>query len=251
MKISIITITYNSAETLEETIQSVVAQDYPNIEYIIIDGLSKDATLQIADKYKANISKLISEKDNGLYDALNKGIQQCTGDVIGMLHSDDVYYDEHVLSKVAEAFKQNPDVGALYGDLIFVERFNLQNIKRVWKSGHYKEGAFKKGWMPPHPTFFVRKHVYEKYGLFNTTLRLAADYELMLRFIHVKKVKLIYLPIMIVRMRMGGVSNFSLTLKWKAHLEDRKAWALNGMQPTLSLLRKPLSKVFQYFQREE
>ncbi|MEO8147770.1 MAG: glycosyltransferase family 2 protein [Bacteroidia bacterium] len=251
MKISIITITYNSAETLEETIRSVVSQDYPNIEYIIIDGLSKDATLQIAEKYKGNISKLISEKDNGLYDALNKGIQQCTGDVIGMLHSDDVYYDEHVLSKVAAAFAQHPDAGALYGDLIFVERFDLTNIKRVWRSGKYKEGAFAKGWMPPHPTFFVRRHVYEKHGLFNTDLRLAADYELMLRFIHVKKVKLIYLPIMIIRMRMGGVSNFSLALKWKAHLEDRKAWALNGMRPTLSLLRKPLSKVFQYFQRSE
>lgn len=251
MKISIITITFNSADTLEDTIRSVVSQDYPDIEYIIIDGLSKDATLRIAEKYKDNIAKLISEKDNGLYDALNKGIKQCTGDVIGMLHSDDVYYDEHVLSKVADAFKKNSAADALYGDLIFVERFDLNNVKRVWRSGNYKAGSFAKGWMPPHPTFFVRRHVYEKYGLFNTGLRLSADYELMLRFIHVKKINLIYLPQMIVRMRMGGVSNFSLALKWKAHLEDRKAWVLNGMKPTLSLLRKPLSKVFQYFQRSE
>lgn len=251
MKISIITITYNSAETVEETIQSVLSQDYPDIEYIIVDGKSKDNTIQIIEKYNDKISKVVSEKDNGLYDALNKGIRLCTGDVIGMLHSDDVYYNSEVLSKVAAAFKQHPEAGAVYGDLIFVERFNLNSIKRVWRSGLYKEGSFAKGWMPPHPTFFVRKSVYDKYGVFNTDLKLAADYELMLRLIHVKKVKPVYLPIMIVKMRMGGVSNFSVALKWKAHLEDRKAWALNGMQPSLQLLRKPLSKLFQYFQRSE
>lgn len=250
MKLSIITITYNSAATLEATIQSVLNQDYPYIEYIIIDGKSTDGTLQIVSKYKDKIAKVISEKDHGLYDALNKGIQLATGDVIGFLHSDDVYFDNTILSQVMQSFIQHPESQSLYGDLIFVHRVDLNKIKRVWHSGNYVEGAFLKGWMPPHPTFFVRKTVYQKYGTFNTKLKHAADYELMLRFIHVNKIKLIYLPKILVRMRMGGASNFSLRNKWEAHLEDREAWKLNGIKPDpLKLIMKPLSKVRQYFKR--
>jgi glycosyltransferase involved in cell wall biosynthesis len=250
MKLSIITITFNSAATLEATIQSVLSQDYPDIEYIIIDGKSTDATLEIVSKYQDKISKVISEKDQGLYDALNKGIGYCTGDVIGFLHSDDVYYDNTILSQIMQRFSKHPEAQGLYGDLIFVDRFDLNNTKRVWHSGNYVAGSFLNGWMPPHPTFFVRKEVYQRHGTFNTKLKHAADYELMLRFIHVNKIKLIYLPIIIVRMRMGGASNFSLKNKWEAHLEDREAWRLNGIKTNpLKLMMKPLSKVKQYFKR--
>lgn len=250
MKLSIITITYNSAATLEATLQSVLNQDYSDIEYLIIDGKSTDATLEIVAKYRDKIAKVISEKDYGLYDALNKGIQLATGDVIGFLHSDDMYFDTTILSQVMKAFSSHPKAEGLYGDLIFVDRVDLNKIKRVWHSGNYVAGSFLNGWMPPHPTFFVRKAVYQKYGTFNTKLKHAADYELMLRFIHVHKIKLIYLSEILVRMRMGGASNFSLRNKWEAHLEDREAWRLNGIKPNpLKLMMKPLSKVKQYFKR--
>ena len=250
MKLSIITITYNSAATLEATMQSVLNQDYTDVEYIIIDGKSTDNTLEIVSKYKDKIAKVISEKDHGLYDALNKGIEHSTGEIIGFLHSDDVYYDNTVLSQIMQKFAQQPEAQGLYSDLIFVDRFDLHKIKRVWHSGNYVAGAFLNGWMPPHPTFFVRKQVYEKYGNFNTKLRHAADYELMLRFIHVNKIKLIYLPKILIRMRMGGASNFSLKNKWQAHMEDREAWRLNGIKPNpLKLMLKPLSKLRQYFKR--
>lgn len=250
LKISIITITYNSAQTIEATLHSILSQKYNNVELIVIDGKSTDGTLAIIDKYKNGIARLVSEKDNGLYHALNKGISKCTGDIIGILHSDDLYYNTHVLNDIAEAFENNNEVQALYGDLVFVDRSDIHKIKRVWHSGQYKTGAFNWGWMPPHPTFYVRSEVYKNYGVFNTTLKYAADYELMLRFIHIKKVKLIYLPQVMVKMRLGGISNFSFTNKWKAHLEDRKAWKINGLYANpLKLILKPLSKINQYLQR--
>ena len=250
MKISIITITYNSAQTLEDTLKSVTSQDYPNLEYIIIDGKSKDTTLQIVDKYKSGIAKVVSEKDKGLYDALNKGIKHATGDVIGMLHSDDLYANESVISNVMKKFAEDPSVEGVYADLVFVNRNDTNKSMRVWESGKYQEGDFLKGWMPPHPTFFVRKEVYEKFGGFNTELKLSADYELMLRLIHKNNIKLAYLPQVIVKMRMGGVSNVSFFVKLKANLEDKLAWKLNGMKPKFStIIMKPLRKIKQYFKR--
>lgn len=250
MKISIITITYNSAATVEDTIKSVVMQDYPEIEYLIIDGKSKDKTLEIVNQYKDKISKVISEKDKGLYDALNKGIQHATGDVIGMLHSDDLYANEKVISQIAETFKKRPDAEGVYADLVFVNRNDTNKIMRTWESGEYQEGDFLRGWMPPHPTFFVRKECYEKFGGFNTELKLSADYELMLRLIHKNNIKLAYLNETIVKMRMGGVSNVSFFVKLKANLEDKMAWKLNGLKPNmLTMLKKPLRKLGQYFKR--
>lgn len=247
MKISIITITYNSQHTVEDTIRSVVAQKYDDIEYIIIDGLSKDKTIEIVNKFKPHISKIISEKDAGLYDALNKGIKHATGDVIGMLHSDDIYADDNVISKVAEKFKSDAQLEAVYADLVFVNRDDTGKIMRTWKSGAYREGAFEKGWMPPHPTFFVKKSCYEKLGDFNISLKLSADYELMLRFIHKNKIKIAYIPETFVKMRMGGVSNVSFFVKLKANIEDKLAWKLNGIKPgKFTLFRKPLSKIGQY-----
>ncbi len=250
MKISIITITYNSAQTLEDTLKSVTSQDYPNLEYIIIDGKSKDTTLQIVDKYKSGIAKIVSERDKGLYDALNKGIKHATGDVIGMLHSDDLYANETVISNVMKKFAEDPSIEGVYADLVFVNRNDTNKSMRVWESGEYQEGDFLKGWMPPHPTFFVRKEVYEKFGGFNTELKLSADYELMLRLIHKNNIKLAYLPQVIVKMRMGGVSNVSFFVKLKANLEDKLAWKLNGLKPNFStIIMKPLRKIKQYFKR--
>lgn len=247
MKISIITITYNSQHTVEDTIKSVVVQDYPDIEYIVIDGKSKDNTLTIVDKYKAHITKVISEKDQGLYDALNKGIKNATGDVVGLLHSDDLYSDKNVISKIAALFKNDSELQAVYADLVFVSRTNPDKVLRTWKSGEYQEDAFLKGWMPPHPTFFVKRDCYEKFGYFNIKLKLSADYELMLRMIHKNKIKIAYLPETIVKMRMGGVSNVSFFVKLKANIEDKLAWRLNGIKPrAFTTIKKPFSKIRQY-----
>lgn len=250
MKVSIITITYNSAATVEDTIKSVVMQDYPDIEYLIIDGKSKDATLKIAEKYKDKISNIISEKDKGLYDALNKGIKHAKGEVIGMLHSDDLYAHPQVIRHVVETFEKDPGIEGVYADLVFVNRSDTNKVMRTWESGQYKEGDFLKGWMPPHPTFFVRRECYEKYGGFNTELKLSADYELMLRLIHKHQIKLAYLNETIVKMRMGGVSNVSFFIKLKANIEDKMAWKLNGIKPGFAtMIMKPLRKISQYFRR--
>lgn len=248
MKVSIITITYNSQATVEDTIKSVVGQDFSDIEYIIVDGKSKDRTIQIVNKYSHRIAKIISEKDNGLYDALNKGIFNATGDIIGLLHSDDLYANDNVISKVVQKFVQDPSVEAVFADLVFVSRTDLNRVLRTWKPGEYEEDSFVKGWMPPHPTFFVRREVYERYGCFNTDLKLSADYELMLRLIHKHHIKLAYIPETIVKMRMGGVSNTSFFVKLKANLEDKRAWKMNGVKPGFfTIFMKPLNKVGQYF----
>lgn len=245
-KISIITVTYNSAATLEHTIQSVLLQDHPDLEYIVVDGASTDETLNIIRKYRHKIDHFVSEKDNGLYYALNKGIALATGDIVGMLHADDFYIDDHVLSKVDARFARS-GADAVYADLYYVDTADTGKIIRKWKSGEYSEGKFLWGWMPPHPAFFVKKEIYNRYGGFDTTLRSAADYELMLRFIHKNKIKLAYLPEYIVKMRTGGQSNASLKNRVKANQEDRKAWELNGLKPYFfTLALKPLRKIFQF-----
>jgi glycosyltransferase involved in cell wall biosynthesis len=249
MKVSIITISYNSAETIEDTIKSVVSQDYPNIEYIIIDGASKDETLSIVGKYKDKIAKVVSEKDKGIYDAMNKGVENATGDIIGILNSDDYYYDESVISEVVQLF-ENEKTDGLYADLVYVDRADSDKVIRYWKSGEYQPGKFLKGWMPPHPTFFVKKEVYEKFGLYSTDLRSAADYEFMLRVIHKHNISLSYMPRILTKMRVGGMSNVSLKNRWKANMEDRRAWKINGLKPKwYTLTVKPLSKILQFLNK--
>ena len=246
MKVSIITITYNSAETIEDTIRSVASQDYPEIEYIIVDGASNDHTLEIVERYRNSISQVISERDKGIYDAMNKGIAMATGDVIGILNSDDFYADEKVISDIVRTLQQS-NSDACYADLVYVDRLETNRVIRSWKSGEYKPGYFLRGWMPPHPTFFVKRKMYLTHGVYSLDLRSAADYELMLRFIHKHSVSLCYLPRVITKMRTGGQSNVSLKNRWRANREDRLAWKMNGLQPGLfTLLRKPLSKLFQY-----
>ena len=249
MKVSIITITYNSESTLIDTIDSVLNQTYKDIEYIIVDGNSTDSTISIIHSYKDKISKFVSEKDNGLYDALNKGIALATGDVIGILHSDDFYTNHHIIENIVKTFNQN-HADAVYADLFYVDKNNVNKIHRKWKSGHYTDGMFLNGWMPPHPTFFVKRSVYDKYGSFNLELVSAADYELMLRFIHKHKIKLTYLPEFIIKMRVGGKSNVSLKNRIRANNEDRKAWRINALNPHFyTLYLKPLRKIIQLFKK--
>ena len=248
LKVSIITVCLNNADTLESAMQSVFAQDYTNIEYIVIDGGSTDGTPALLEKHKSKISILISEKDEGMYYALNKGINKSTGDVVGILHADDFYSSNTIISKIANAFEsQNSD--CVYGDLQYVDRTNPDKIIRNWKSSPYTDGLFLKGWMPPHPTFFIKKKWYDTYGNFNTTLTIAADYELMLRMLHKHKLKASYIPEVLVKMRTGGASNRTLARRIKANMEDRKSWKINNLKPgLLTLFIKPLGKIGQYLQ---
>ena len=247
MKVSLITIAYNSAETIEDTIKSIVAQDYSNIEYIIIDGGSTDNTLSIVDKFKDSITTIISEPDKGIYDAMNKGVQNATGDIVGILNSDDIYADNKVVSSIVEAIG-NKD--SIYADIVYVDRDNTDKVTRYWKSGKYRKGIFKKGWMPPHPTFFIKKSCYDQYGIYNLQLKSAADYELMLRMLHKHNISVAYLPEVITKMRIGGQSNATLLNRLKANKEDKLAWIINDLKPgPLTLIMKPVRKISQFFKK--
>jgi glycosyltransferase involved in cell wall biosynthesis len=245
VKISIITTTYNSEGTVRDTLECIRRQGYPDIEHIIIDGGSKDNTLNIVRTFP-HVARTISEKDNGIYDAMNKGIGLATGEIIGILNSDDVYADDVVLSDVAAAFS-DPAVMTVYGDLHYVDAADLQKIRRRWRSGSFRPGNFYFGWMPPHPTFFVRREVYDRAGLFNPAIRSAADYELMLRILLKLRLPAHYIPRVLVKMRAGGVSNASLLNRLRANKEDRLAWKLNEIKPYFfTLYLKPLRKILQF-----
>lgn len=245
MKISIITATYNSASTVRDTLISIAEQDYANVEHIIVDGLSKDNTLNIVKDF-THVAKVISEKDKGIYDAMNKGVKLASGDVIGILNSDDFYTGSTILTKVAAAF-EDPAVEAVYGDLQYVKQDNVQIITRTWKSGSFRKNSLYYGWMPPHPTFFVRRHIYDKCGIFNTTLRSAADYELMLRVLLKYGARVQYIPEVLVKMRAGGMSNASFRNRVRANKEDAMAWKLNQLKPYFfTMWLKPLRKVLQF-----
>ena len=208
MKISIITVAYNSNKTIGDAINSVLSQTYENIEYIIIDGGSADGTVEVIQSYRDKISRFISEPDNGIYDAMNKGISKATGDIIGFLNSDDIYADTEVLAKIANVFK-DPKVDAIYADLVYVTQDNSR-IVRYWKSKPFLKGDFAKGWCPAHPTFYVRKSAIERLGSFDQSYKLAADMEFMLRYLEQGQLGVVYIPHVLVRMRLGGASNQSL-----------------------------------------
>jgi glycosyltransferase involved in cell wall biosynthesis len=245
MKVSIITATFNSSATIRDTLRSVRTQSHHNIEHLIVDGASTDDTL---DKVKAfgHADLVISEKDNGIYDAMNKGIKAASGDIIGILNSDDFYTDANVINKVVRLFEET-GCDAVYGDLQFVDKQDTKTVVRNWVAGSYKPKDFYKGWMPPHPTFFVRKDVYKKFGGFNQSFKSSSDYELMLRLMFVKEIKAAYLPEVMVQMRVGGQSNSSLKNRVSAHKEDYKAWKHNGISPKwYTVPMKPLRKIEQY-----
>ena len=245
MKISIITASFNSAKTIRDTLETVKYQDYHDVEHIVIDGLSSDETLNIVRKYP-NIAKVISEKDKGIYDAMNKGLQLATGEVIGILNSDDMYVDSKVLQDVMEIFS-NDSIDGCYADLQYVDEVNTGKLVRNWKSGTYNKNSFLYGWMPPHPTLFLRRRVYDKVGFFNLAFKTAADYELMLRIFVRHNFNIQYLPRVIVKMRTGGASNSSVWHRIHANKEDRMAWKINNLKPYFfTLYMKPLRKIFQF-----
>jgi len=245
MKVSIITVCYNSQATIEKTIQSVISQTYKDIEYIIVDGNSADNTKDIINRYSGKISIFISEPDEGLYYAMNKGINLATGDVVGILNSDDFYVDESVIEKVVNCF--TPATDAVYGDIMYVDRSNVSEVKRYWRSGSFSLQKMKFGWMPPHPGFFVRRSAYKQHGVFNTSFVASADYELMFRLIYKHHIRLAYLPQVLVKMRDGGLSNTSFAQRLKANREDSMAWKINGFRiPFFFRLLKPLRKLPQF-----
>lgn len=247
MKISIITATYNSAATLEDTITSVQKQDYPHWEHVVVDGLSKDGTVDVIRSFP-HITKWKSEKDRGLYDAINKGIEMATGDVVGILNSDDFYPDASVLSDIAKAF-EDPDVDAVVGDIAFVKPSNLHRIVRYYSSAKFHPRKFAAGYMPAHPSFYVRRKFYEQYGLYKLDYKIAADYELLIRFMYTRGIRFRYIPRVMVYMRTGGVSNQSVISRYILNKEIVRACAENGIKTNMARLAlKYFNKIFEYIQ---
>jgi glycosyltransferase len=246
LKVSIITVTYNSYETLLDTVESVKSQSYENIEHVIVDGASTDKTALAIREHLPPNAVFVSEPDEGLYHALNKGIELASGDLIGVLHADDIYANSNVINKVVQKIESSQS-DSLYADLHYVSKKYPKRIIRNWKSGHYKKTKFLNGWMPPHPTFFARKKLFDNYGHYDTDFKRAADYELMLRFLYKHDVSTCYLPETIVKMRVGGISNGNVPTRIKANLEDRQAWKKNKLKPKfLTHYLKPLSKLHQF-----
>lgn len=247
MKVSIITVSHNSAKTIEDTILSVINQNGNfQIEYIIIDGGSIDGTLEIINKYRDRISKIISEPDKGIYDAMNKGVRFATGDIVGILNSDDYYVNNTVVESVVNEFVAK-DIDACYGDLVYVSRQDKNKIVRKWTAGEYNRKKLFYGWIPPHPTFFVKKEIIDKFGLFDLNFKIASDYEFMLRLISKGKIKMNYLPKALVCMRAGGYSARSVSQRIRGWRELYQAWRINNLKPPkLLFIKRPLFKIKQY-----
>lgn len=247
MKISIVTVVYNNEKTIQDAIQSVLGQSYGNIEYVIIDGNSKDKTVKLISDYKDQLGYFVSEKDNGLYDAMNKGILACTGDVIGILNSDDLYQDLDVINDVMKQFKANPNLDILYGDLVYVKSDDINKVVRNWKSKTYYKRFFENANVPPHPSLFVKKKVYEEAGLFDLDYKIAADYEFMLRIFKKHNFNSIYFNRLIVRMRLGGASNASFSSIIKQNKEVLNAWKKNNLKrPFYLMILRVLKKLNQF-----
>lgn len=249
MKVSIITVVLNNAEYIEACIQSVINQDYENIEYIVIDGGSTDGTIDVIKKYEDKITVWISEPDDGMYYAINKGIDMSSGDIIGMLHSDDLYIDAHVISNVVRKFGKD-NVDSVYADLVYVERNNLSNVVRYYDSSVFRISKFAYGWMPAHPSCFIRKNVYAKYGLYKTDYIIAADYELLVRFYAKHRVSYSYLPKVIVKMRSGGLSTRNFKSNVILNGEIVRACRENGIETNMfKVYSKYFVKLAQLFKR--
>jgi glycosyltransferase involved in cell wall biosynthesis len=249
VKISVITVVYNGAATVEDTILSVAAQTYPDVEHIVIDGGSTDGTVPIIEKHRDKLARVVSEPDQGIYDAMNKGIACATGDVVGTLNSDDVYADDRVLATVAEAFA-DPELDACYGDLVYVDRERTDRVVRYWTSRPYVPGLFERGWMPAHPTFYVRRRVYERYGSFDLEYKIQSDFELTMRLLRVHRIRSRYIPRIMVRMRMGGTTNKKLSNIVKGNLESYRACRKHGIAVTpLFFVKKIVSRLPQFVRR--
>ena len=247
--VSIITVVYNNQAMIGNSIQSVLDQDYPGVEYIIVDGGSTDGTREIIKSFGKRINKMISEPDKGIYDAMNKGIKLASGDIIGILNSDDVFADDTVLSEVAETFRKT-GVDAVYGDLFYVDKDDANKIIRYWKAGQYKPGSFRKGWHPAHPALFVKRQVYEKCGGFHISFNVSADFELMLRLFEKHKIKTAYVPKVLVKMRLGGESNRALGNIVRGNLNILRAFWKNGIFVTpFYTIRRLFPKIEQFYRK--
>ena len=235
MKVSIITVSYNSARTIRATIESVLSQDYPNLEYLIVDGGSTDGTVAILREYADRITRWVSEKDEGMYDAMNKGIAMATGDVIGILNSDDTYLTNYVVSKMMQALTA-AQADVVFADLILVDQHHPEKVLRYYDSGNFKPSKFRYGWMPAHPTVFIRKPIYDAVGPFVTDYKIAADYEMLIRVLAVHAASYCYVAKPIVRMRSGGASTAGWSRNWILNQEIVRACRANGIQTNMGLL---------------
>ncbi len=251
MKVSLITVTFNSVSVINDCLDSISSQEYNNIQHIVIDGASTDGTLSILKSKHSQISTLISKPDNGIYDAMNKGIQIATGDIIGFLNSDDFYTNNKVISKVVREFEKDSLLEACYSDLIYTKKYDTSQNVRYWKSNKFTAGLFSKGWCPPHPTFFVRRSVYERLGIFDLNYHFASDVDLMMRFLEKHKIKSKYIPEVWVKMRMGGITNKNLKNIWLQNKEIIHSFNKNNLPVNLLkfLVFKIISRILQFFKR--
>ncbi|MDD2905821.1 MAG: glycosyltransferase family 2 protein [Sulfurimonas sp.] len=248
LKISIITSVWNNKETIRDAVDSVLSQTYENIEYIVVDGASTDGTVGIVQSYGDKISKFVSEKDKGIYDGLNKGISLATGDVVAFLHSDDIYASATIIEEVALAFTSDKSIDGVYGDLVYTPKSDTSKVLRYWKSREFESGLLAKGWMPAHPTLFLKREVYEKYGEFDLSFKIAADYDFMLRVLK-SGIQVKYLPKVLYKMRVGGESNKSIKNIVRKSREDLKALKKNSVGGFGSLIVKNLSKIGQFLRK--
>jgi len=244
IKVSIITSCYNREKTIRDSIESLLSQDYTNIEYILIDGASKDHTMDIVNEYKDKIDVIVSEPDKGMYEGINKGLKRATGDIIGLLHSDDVFYANDTISRVVKEFERTK-AQFVYGNGIFVKPNDMNNVVRDWESGPYQKSNLQRGWLPLHTTVYVTKSVFESVGLYNEGYKISADSEWLLRCLYKSSLKVSYLNDYIIRMRMGGAST-SLRLTLKKWREDLRLYHSFGLNPFISLSMKVLSKIPQF-----
>jgi glycosyltransferase len=246
MKVTLITVTLNSEKHLEDSILSVINQNYTNIEHIIIDGQSTDGTLAIIEKYKNHIAQWVSEKDYSMYDALNKGMRMATGDIIGTLNSDDMLASADVITQIVKQFEKDK-VDVVYGDLVYVDQDDTGKVLRKWNGGEFKRSKFHFGWMPAHPTFYFKRNLLDSCGYYETHFFTAADYEFMTRYLYYYKNSAAYLPKLIVRMRNGGMSNGSIARRLRANRRDYLAMKKNRVPlPFVVAFLKPMIKLHQY-----
>lgn len=246
LTVSIITVSYNSVRTIADTINSVLAQTYPEIEYIIIDGSSTDGTIEIIKSFENKISKFRSEPDIGIYDAINKGIRLATGNIVGIINSDDFFYNNTVIERVVESFREN-EIDAIIGDVQFVDRLKTSKVVRYYSSKHFNTARFRFGFMPAHSSFYVKRELFEKLGYYKTDYKIAADYELLIRFLYINKIKYKYLEMPFLSMRMGGVSNKSIHSIYTLNKEIARACKENGIKTNwVYIYSKYFSKLFEF-----
>ena len=250
MKVSVITVCFNSARTLGDTLDSVAAQDHPDIEHLVIDGGSTDGTPEVMCRHGAHVAKYVSEKDRGIYDAMNKGLALATGEIVGFLNSDDVYTHKGVLSRIAQVMSA-PDLDACYANLYYVDPMKGDRIRRVWRSRDYETGLCARwGWMPAHPTFYARRNLYERHGNFNLDYSLQADFDMALRLLDIHGIRACFVPEFWVRMRMGGASNASVRNVLRGNLEAYRACRRHNIPvPPWFILTKLVSRLSQFRNR--